>query len=336
MTLSEKERELYQITRSGKLNVIRDKTLAEKGRIQWLPESTESERFHLEIQRRKQFLEETLGAYVESLIETLQKVEKNVDDNDFKEIVEELKLIVETTVKNFSDDYKNNIFLGLPKSIIDSTIFVLKNELPSLIPTALIPLSKFKVENELLNKRPKLDDYENALEIIRTAMISQNQTPVYLAKHDEDSYRKIIGNALRIIYKGQVTFESLNKSGKTDILLKINNKNVLIAECRIWTKDEDFKGAIKQLIDRYLEWRDDKAVLIIFCRNNSLTNVLSKIKTITENWNNHKQTLKSEEENEFRFLFSHPEDNNRNLTLSVMTFKIPKNQNNNAANSKTL
>lgn len=330
MALSEKEKELYRILYSEKLNTIQEKSLAEREKINWMPNSSETDRLKLDIERRRRFLKEILDAHVNSLIETLKKVGKNVDENDFNELYETLKIVVNSNLEDFynhcKNHYKNNILSNLPSSIIESNIHILKNELPSLIPKALLPLSKFKIETELLNNTSPIGDYEKALKLIRNSMLAQSRNPIQLAKYDEDSYRKIISNSLNTVYEGKVFLEALNKDGKTDILLRINNRNVLIVECKIWSTRKDFQDAINQLIGRYLEWHDNKAILIIFCRNNNHTKVRSIIKEEIKKHINYVDTLEPDCENEFRFWFRHPEDKNRQLLLTVLSFKIPKNQ----------
>ena len=327
MILNDKEKRYFQALVANKLKPIQKKTIETQQQIDYNLTLDRIQRVILHEKNLKTNVSQSLDAYVQAFIKTHKKLNKKVEKSDYNDLTKTLNVLVDSSLRYFSESHSYHPFGSQTEDlIIEKKIYILLNTLPSLISDALLPLSEFMCENELLINENIINEYERALEVIRTAMISQCQTPIQLAKHDEDSYRKIIGNALRIIYKGQVTFESLNRKGKTDILLKINNKNVLIAECKIWSKDEDFNGAINQLLDRYLEWRDDEVVLIVFCRNNSLTEVLSKIKEITEKHNKHNQTLDCAEESEFRFLFRHPEDNNRNLILSVMAFKIPKNQ----------
>jgi len=327
MILNDKEKMYFRTLVANKLKPIQKRDIETQHQIDYNLTLDRIQRVILHEERLKTNVGESLDVYVQAFIETHKKLNKKVDKNDYDNLVETMSILVNSKLRYFSESHSNHPFGSQNEDlIIKAKIDIVTKTLPSLISDSLLSLSEFICESELSVNENITDEYERALEVIRTAMTSQCQTPIQLAKHDEDSYRKIIGNALRIIYKGQVTFESLNKKGKTDILLKINNKNVLIAECKIWSKDEDFNDAINQLLNRYLEWHDDKAVLVIFCRNNSLTQMLSKIKEITEKHNNYNQTLDCAEESEFRFLFRHPEDDNRNLIISVMAFKIPKNQ----------
>lgn len=64
-------------------------------------------------------------------------------------------------------------------------------------------------------------------------------------------------------YEGGATGETFNASGKTDILIRAENRNVFIAECKFWRGKKAFDEAIDQLLG-YLTWRDSKCALIVF------------------------------------------------------------------------
>jgi hypothetical protein len=53
--------------------------------------------------------------------------------------------------------------------------------------------------------------------------------------------------------------------GKTDILIRIDGKNIFIAECKFWTGPKGFTETIDQLLG-YLSWRDTKAAIVMFNR----------------------------------------------------------------------
>jgi hypothetical protein len=65
------------------------------------------------------------------------------------------------------------------------------------------------------------------------------------------------------VFKGQATGETFNFQGKTDILIRVDEKNVFIAECKFWKGEKVFIGTIDQLLS-YLSWRDTKAAVIVF------------------------------------------------------------------------
>ena len=66
-------------------------------------------------------------------------------------------------------------------------------------------------------------------------------------------------------FTGQGNRRDFNFQGKTDILIRFEERDILVAECKFW-KAKAFLETIDQLLS-YLSWRDTKAALIIFNRN---------------------------------------------------------------------
>jgi len=71
-------------------------------------------------------------------------------------------------------------------------------------------------------------------------------------------------------YEGQATGATFNFEGKTDILLRVDGKNAFIAECKFWTGEKQFLETIDQLLG-YLSWRDTKAAILLFNRNQNFS-----------------------------------------------------------------
>ncbi|MBC7894618.1 MAG: hypothetical protein H7066_04345, partial [Cytophagaceae bacterium] len=59
-------------------------------------------------------------------------------------------------------------------------------------------------------------------------------------------------------YQGGATGETFNYEGKTDILIRDGDRNVFIAECKIWKGETELLKAVDQIL-AYLHWRDTKA-----------------------------------------------------------------------------
>jgi hypothetical protein len=62
-------------------------------------------------------------------------------------------------------------------------------------------------------------------------------------------------------FKAQATGETFNFQGKTDILIRVEAKNVYIAECKFWKGEKTLLATLDQLLS-YLSWRDTKAALL--------------------------------------------------------------------------
>jgi hypothetical protein len=64
--------------------------------------------------------------------------------------------------------------------------------------------------------------------------------------------------------------------------------------------------------------------ILVFNRNKDFSSVLSKIKELTESHPNCKRLVRQISETSWVFRFTHRDDANREMTLSVMAFDIPK------------
>ena len=124
-------------------------------------------------------------------------------------------------------------------------------------------------------------------------------------------------------YEGQATGETFNGNGKTDILIRADNKNIFIAECKIWRGPEKLKESIDQILG-YASWRDTKTALLIFNRNKNFSSVLAKIPEIIKEHPNFKRQLPYKSETSFRFALHHQGDKNRELILTILAFEVPK------------
>ena len=124
-------------------------------------------------------------------------------------------------------------------------------------------------------------------------------------------------------YEGQATGETFNYEGKTDILIRVDGKNVFIAECKFWRGPKALKSTIDQLLG-YLSWRDTKAAILLFNRNKDFSVVLSQIPTVLETHPNFKRHIHHSRETEFRSVIYNNTDKNRELVVTILAFDIPE------------
>ena len=124
------------------------------------------------------------------------------------------------------------------------------------------------------------------------------------------------------IYQGQATGETFNGKGKTDILLRVDGENIFIAECKFWKGAETLKETLNQLLG-YTTWRDTKLAMLIFNRNKKFGDVLKQIPQIIQAHPNFVRQEGIDTETQFRFVVWHPDDRDRELTLTVLAFDIP-------------
>lgn len=77
-------------------------------------------------------------------------------------------------------------------------------------------------------------------------------------------------------YEGAATGETFNYDGETDILIRVDGRNIFIAECKFWNGPKKLIDTINQLLG-YMAWRDTKTAIILFNKNKSFSEVLEKI-----------------------------------------------------------
>jgi len=166
-------------------------------------------------------------------------------------------------------------------------------------------------------------EFEAILGILRNMVHVMERSPREFYDMSEEGLRSHFLVQLNGQYEGRASGETFNYQGKTDILIREGDRNVFIAECKIWKGEGELVRAVDQILG-YLHWRDTKAALLIFNRNKGFSDVLAKIAPAVQVHKCCKRLIKRAGETEWRFLFHNPDDANRELQLSVMAFDIPK------------
>ena len=166
-------------------------------------------------------------------------------------------------------------------------------------------------------------DYERILKVIENMTRVMEYSPDAFVKMREEVLRWHFLVQLNGHYEGRATGETFNYEGKTDILIRSEGKNIFIAECKYWSGPKKLTETIDQLLG-YTSWHDTKVAVIVFNRNKDFTNVLNSIKSTTKKHPNCKRELDQRSETSFRFIFSHRDDTNRKMILTVMAFDVPK------------
>jgi len=166
-------------------------------------------------------------------------------------------------------------------------------------------------------------EYEEILTIVRNMVRVMEQSPRAFEKMGEEDLRTHFLVQLNGQYEGRATGETFNYQGKTDILIREEAKNVFIAECKFWGGEKQFLETIDQLLS-YLSWRDTKAAVLVFNRNQNFTEVLRKIEESAPQHPNCKRVLGKPDETSFRYMFHQPQDKNREVILTVLAFNVPR------------
>ena len=177
---------------------------------------------------------------------------------------------------------------------------------------------------------PAIDDadYEAVLEVLRYGRNALERSPSMSAKLDEQEARDLLLFFLNANFEGKAAGEVFNGTGKTDILVREGDRNVFIGECKIL--DPRYKqsvehvvtGALGQLLNDYLTWRDTKAALLLFIRDANVSAVVTNALTTISGHPNHKRPGKISTEERHDFVLHANGDTNREIHLAFLPFLI--------------
>lgn len=172
---------------------------------------------------------------------------------------------------------------------------------------------------------PTLPDsvYEDILQTIHDVGKTFERLPSTYRSKDEEALRDHLLLYLEPRYEGSATGETFNSTGKTDILIRHENSNAFIAECKFRTGQKGYLETITQLLG-YLTWRDSKSAVVMFVRNKDLSSVLQTAEEVTPNHSNYLGFGDKKEDTWFNYRFHINDDRNREVKLGVLFFHIPE------------
>lgn len=165
--------------------------------------------------------------------------------------------------------------------------------------------------------------YEEALAVLRNARNTLERHPSMTTHLLEERIRDLLLAFLNSQFEGKAAGEVFNAAGKTDILIRAEDRNVFIAECKIWKSPATIRDALEQLLS-YLTWRDTKAALLIFIRHGEPpTEVINKAIKEIEEHPNYKRTFGTGEEGErYDFILHATGDPGREIRLAFLPFAL--------------
>lgn len=166
------------------------------------------------------------------------------------------------------------------------------------------------------------EDYEHILGVLDNMVHVMERSPSAFHHMDEEALRTHFLVQLNGHYEGQATGETFNYEGKTDILVRSGDRNIFIAECKFWGGPKKLTETIDQLLG-YSSWRDTKTAVIIFNRNRDFSRVLAAVPETVKQHPNFKREISGNTETRFRYCFSHRDDTNRELLLTILVFDVP-------------
>jgi len=118
--------------------------------------------------------------------------------------------------------------------------------------------------------------------------------------------------------------ETVNGKGKTDILVRYQERNAFIGECKFWDGQRKFDEAIVQLLD-YTVWRDAKAAIILFItRRNAIAAITSAGGRLTGHAQCRQAKIPIDPSMRRDYIFVSPHDDQRTISLAMLPVVVPK------------
>lgn len=147
------------------------------------------------------------------------------------------------------------------------------------------------------------------------------KTPETYTKLEEPDLRNIMVTHLNRYFPDDATGETFVGLGKADIRLKVYEGQILIAECKYWSGEGDYLEAINQLF-RYLTWRHNYGIIIVFSRNQGFTDVLEKVKMTAQSHTTYKGGFSEINPTHFRSAHMFPDDPKKQVEVHHLVFNL--------------
>ena len=167
-------------------------------------------------------------------------------------------------------------------------------------------------------------DYEEILGSTRSMGLVMERAPGTFSGLAEEGIRDFFLALLNFGFRGDAMGEVFNGAGKTDILIRVQERNVFIAECKVWAGEQKFRDeAVDQLLG-YLGWRDTKCAIHLFVHERSVSDVVDKADAVIRSHLCFKRDAPGAVgELERRYVLHWPGDDRRELTLTLQVFAVP-------------
>lgn len=191
-----------------------------------------------------------------------------------------------------------------------------KSVTPPLPPAKAGPLAKPEPALEMAV-------YEEILETLAGMSVTMERCPSAFVNLDEESLRMQFLIPLNSKFQGQTSGETFNASGKTDILIKHEDRILFVAECKFWKGAQSLSDAIDQLLG-YLTWRESKGAILLFNRNRDFSAVLAQVPKVIQAHPQFVRQERYEKSTGFRFVVRHPNDAARHLLVTILAFDVPQ------------
>jgi hypothetical protein len=169
-----------------------------------------------------------------------------------------------------------------------------------------------------------LDNLDEVLGRVEAMIHVMERSPGAFAHMNEEHLRTMLLFGLNGLFEGAATGETFNGIGDTDILIRVLDRNVFLAECLIWHGPEHFLGKLDGQLFKYATWRDEQLVAIVFNRNKGFTEVVEKMRQVIREHDQCVRELEYLHESGIRCVFRRADDHERHFFLTALAYDVPR------------
>lgn len=263
-------------------------------------------------------LKSKIDSYIKSLNQAVKNLKKDVDNYN-NTVPQTIKSVIQRKFNLARSTIGAVSALGIPIKRRDKP-------LTYTVPTIRrnYPVKKPNVSTQPYKPEPVLDEaeYQHILEVMQSMSLVIERSPESFKTLDEEAIRTHFLLQLNGHYEGGASGETFNMNGKTDILIRVDNKNIFIAECKFWRGQKAFNEAIDQILG-YLSWRDTKCALLIFNKTKETTAIRDKMNEVITKRIEYRRTIFHNEDGDSRYIFVKQEDPGREIIITTQLYDIP-------------
>src|SRR3990167_7619344 len=215
---------------------------------------------------------------------------------DFEKLVKEIDIPLEV----------------IKKDAIKEISFGVKPEIKSLVPPKANPKEKYVLDRQKVLTIAEIVD--NVAKNFEAAPKSYNN-------FEEERLRDIILSSLNSVFSGRATAETFRNRGKTDIYLNIEKGCILVIECKWWNGKGTLDEAVDQLF-RYLTWRENYGVIILFSKNKGFSNVLDTVASTLKNNQSYSSGFQVTSQSNFMSNHTFPDDSEKIVEVHTLAYNL--------------
>ena len=169
-----------------------------------------------------------------------------------------------------------------------------------------------------------MDNLDQVLGKVRAMMNVVERHPGAFTTLKEPDFRAILLFGLNGLFEGAATGETFNEEGKTDILIRVGDRNIFMAECLIWKGAKGFLEKLDGQLFTYANWRDTQLVAIVFNRKRNFTGVVQEMQRSMREHSQFVCELPCPHESSIRCVFKRADDGNRHFFLTAIAYEVPR------------